>query len=407
MDRQTNNFLSVLGYAVHPEMKIELSEPDPEEIFEIAKRHNLYALTAEVLPSLPQLSGFRLSKERFAETVGIVFAQANRTNNFLALYRRLSENGVFPLVVKGIVCRELYGRYSDYRPSSDEDILIRKCDFEKLREVFKACGFVQTADTDFEKQDYQQEVSFHNEKSGLHIEVHLNPFGTRNPLNDKMNSFFRDSFDQSITAEICGTEIHTMNHTDHLLFLIFHAFKHFMFRGFGIRMVLDILLYCEKYGDNCDFDYILSALKQTKAELFFSDLIHIGNRYLGFSLKPFGEPNCPDVLLEDMMNSGIFGGKSDAGKIGGLLAWSALRDFGSEKKHGKIYWIFRTAFPGKSWLYSVNPEIRRKPWLALGAYASRIKKGIRFYRSRKKGLAGDGMKKGEERVELLKKYGVI
>ena len=56
---------------------------------------------------------FAFFKRRIVQQVMI---QTMKTSEFLQLYRFLAEAGIRPLVVKGIVCRELYPN-PDYRAS--------------------------------------------------------------------------------------------------------------------------------------------------------------------------------------------------------------------------------------------------------------------------------------------------
>ena len=72
----------------------------------------------------------------------------------------------------------------------------------------------------------------------------------------------------------------TMNITDHFLYLVFHTFKHFTAGGFGVRQVLDIMLYEQKHYSNIEWNYVWKSLKEIHADRFFGDLVYIGNKYL-------------------------------------------------------------------------------------------------------------------------------
>ena len=61
--------------------------------------------------------------------------QARKTEEFLALYKRLLEAGLTPMVVKGIICRQLYPQ-PDSRCSGDEDVLIPKDQFASCHTCF-------------------------------------------------------------------------------------------------------------------------------------------------------------------------------------------------------------------------------------------------------------------------------
>ena len=79
--------------------------------------------------------------------------QAMQTNQFLRLYEHLRNAGVTPLVVKGIVCRSLYPN-SDYRISSDEDLLIPSEQFEVCHKAMLDFG-MQVAEPDKSGSDYR------------------------------------------------------------------------------------------------------------------------------------------------------------------------------------------------------------------------------------------------------------
>lgn len=55
--------------------------------------------------------------------------QTMRTNEFLELNKKLQAAGVRPLVVKGIICRNLYPQ-PDYKQSGDGDVLVPAEQFE-------------------------------------------------------------------------------------------------------------------------------------------------------------------------------------------------------------------------------------------------------------------------------------
>ena len=273
-----NDILTVLRCFV--EHRFCDAEIDIKEVLEEASRHNLLPLIVEVCSdqinrSDPELKGYLYN------AMHSIAAQVQRTGEFLRVYKKIAENGYYPLVLKGIICRELYGEYQDFRPSYDEDILIKKEDFEGIRDILIAEGYVPDIDADrFDLKDKIQEVTFCG--SNLTIEVHLNLNGENNQLRKKMNSYFLDVFTNKRIQVIQDVAIYTLSHTDHCLFLIIHAFRHFTGGGFGIRQVLDIMLYGQEFSNEIDWEYIRRSLKGLRADKFYSDLVHLSNTYLGF-----------------------------------------------------------------------------------------------------------------------------
>ena len=70
-----------------------------------------------------------------------------------------------PLIVKGIVCRELYVQ-PDLRISNDEDLLIPREEFPAMDEFLLKEGFFRS-ELDCEKE--YQEVGYQNPGTGLYL----------------------------------------------------------------------------------------------------------------------------------------------------------------------------------------------------------------------------------------------
>lgn len=409
MENQINNFIILLTNFLHRDSQLVLEEPvEWDKIMSHARKHNMQGIVFEMAVQYMDFKKLKKYDSYFWETARIIAGQVFRTREFLELYSKFAENNIFPIVLKGIVCRKLYGEFRDRRPSGDEDILICKEEFEKTKQILEANNYkMAECELTKEKINTIQEVSFYNKQTGSHIEVHLNVMGTNNLLNKKMSNCFRNVFDTYILMEEQGVEFRTLNHTDHVLYLIMHAFKHFIYTGFGIRQVIDILLYIEKYGDCCDWDYIKKTVTEIHAEYFVSDLIHIGNKYLGFSLKMWKEEKCTEALFEDIISNGIFGEKSPAKSMSALVISSAVDDFEKKKKSSTFKWILRSIFPGKEWLAVNVPEARKKPWGILGAYFKRWKKAFTFFYGERVSLVGESMRISGKRVALIRKYEII
>ncbi len=121
-------FLTLLSAYVQdislPDRSITLDEW--REVINLARAHNIFALVFEKasentsfinMPEYPQWS---------LEVMSIVAGQARRTETFLSLYKSFLKKEIHPIVMKGLICRQLYGEFCDHRPSGDEDILVKK-----------------------------------------------------------------------------------------------------------------------------------------------------------------------------------------------------------------------------------------------------------------------------------------
>ena len=404
----THNFLVLLSGAIFDNDTADLVTPvEWNKILKLAEYHNVYSIVFEQAAKCSDFADSpNYDKYIMMKATAQIAFQANRTAAFLELYRRFSENGIYPIVMKGIVCRQLYGKLCDHRPSGDEDILVKKDDYPAAKLVLDSCGYSSEESENLSADELNelQEVSFYNSKTKLYIELHINPMGKRNESQQRMNDCFTDVFDNGIDMDINGVTIRTMNHTNHFLYLILHAFRHFTLGGLGIRQVLDILLFKQQYDATIDFEYIVNTLKKYNALLFYSDLIHLGNIYLKFKQDAPCEPNCPESLIDDIIQSGVFGNATQSQRTAQQMTYAAIAN---QSSNGKMRTFFRTVFPSRKQMISKHPELQKKPWLLPIRWIQRFG---RFFSHSKKSdgnLAKESMEISKKRIELLKKYKIL
>lgn len=403
MKQEELQFTTVLKNTVHPNsFQPVVATTDWKAIFRVASNQNLLPLVYNASSDSPGFIEFdKIHPEYMLTSVQMLSSQVQRTSEFLNIYKSFLEAGIAPVVVKGIVCRSLYGELQDLRISGDEDILIEKKDLEATEAVLSSCGY-HTSDVADSSLSTIQEITFHNEDNSLTIELHINPFGEDNQIRSKMNTWFRDSFSTTETLEVDNVELRVLSPTDNLLFLLFHAFKHFLSAGMGIRMALDILLFIEKYQKRIDWDYIKKALDDVNATAFATDLIAIGNEYLGFDLKieRLGTQISPNELLEDMLRMGTFGNGSQVDVDAHRFVEAAVEG----KRSNKVADTFHLIFPSWSQWKGFKPYLVDKPWMLPVEWFKRVG---RYLKKRDKVDFSESRKIADKRIELLKKYKAI
>lgn len=399
----THVLLIILDAAVHNKPAEFQEAMDYGEILSKAQAHNILPLVFEKLSEIPDFINYPQSEAYGKTAMEIIAVQARRTEVFLELYRTFSKVGLCPIIMKGIICRQLYGELCDHRPSGDEDILIRKSDFERISAILQEQGFTPERPEITERQlDELQEISFYHRDSGLVIEVHTNPIGKENDIRRRMNECFRDVFEHPKQVEISEILVWTMSDTDHFLLLILHAFKHMAVTGFGIRQVLDILLFYEQNESTIDLAYVLGRLERVKAKKFFADLIYLGNRYLGFHFAPFEECHFAEELLDDLMENGVFGNMTQAQQISKVMTSSAVARGNTGSAN-----LFRAIFPGRKYLMAGYPKLVEQPWLLPVYWVKRWAKFVARRIPHKYRLATESIEFSNKKLDLLRKYDVL
>ena len=398
-------FLDILKAALAGKAYAPEGEIDPEQwqqILQLARIHEMLPMVADACYQLPGLAGSELLASVRSSVRQQVFLQARKTAEFLALYRKLRQAGVEPLVVKGMICRNLYPQ-PDQRSSSDEDVLIRPEQFSLCHEVMTAFG-METSEQP-EQFDRMYEIPYGKRGSPIYIELHKSLFPKDNDAYSELNGFFEGVHDRAAEERIEGTKILTMAPTDHLFYLICHAFKHFLHGGFGIRQVCDIVLFARAYDERIDWNRVLENCERIRAERFAAALFAIGEKYLALPVPR--HPGWPEEvnaepMLADLLASGTYGDTSQERRHSSNITLNAL----ARQKQGKDAGggILKSLFPGVGSLQGRYPYLKKHPWLLPVAWGSRI-----FCFAAKGGSEGAAktVQLGNERIELMKQYGIL
>ena len=279
-----------------------LTDGNVHEFINIASRQKILPMCADVLMTY---KGTSLSKQNTDAIrhmlMNSIYGDTIRSCDFLRVYTELLNAGLSPICVKGIVCKQLYPSPS-LRASADEDLIIRPEELEKTIELLKKLGFVLHADG--------SDISLMND-SGLLLELHPVLF-RENDIISRFNDLFENIYDTSHTLEIDGVNFYVLPTDDNLLYLVLHAFSHFLTKGIGIRQLCDISLTIQK--TNADVEYAFDKCRLVRADGFFNACLLIGEKSFGLDLSPYDFINRDmdiEPLMEDILTGGIYGGETE------------------------------------------------------------------------------------------------
>lgn len=380
---------------------------DLEQLYEMAKMHQMTAAVYEKIRRDPCCS-----REEYAllmcawkrEAMKEVMLQIQRTEGFLAVYEKLCNAGLKPLVVKGLVCRNLYEK-PDYRISADEDLLLEREDFWICDRILRQEGF-QRPEPD--KQHMPDEIPYINRQNGVYIELHFALFEEGAAAYGHFNREFVQVFEKSTCMEISGKRIWTLCPTDHLFYLICHSLKHFMHSGFGIRQVCDMVLMAEHCGEEISRQELGKRLERLHMQEYWEALEQIGEKYLGLSgVRAFDpesrrgkETDCI-ALLQDLLEGGIYGDSSTDRCHSANITLAAAAEGRVDMKVS----LKASLFPDKGYMKEHFPVLNKFPRLLIPVYMLRI---CRYIKNHRKGMPGqNSLRLGRKRMKLLRQYGMI
>ena len=227
------------------------------------------------------------------QAIRSVAAQTIRSSALLQLCKKFDAAGLHVLVVKGIICRRLYPK-PDYRTSADEDIYVLEEELGDVRAILEKEGLTPVDPDEF-TDDETDVATYVSRATGLKIELHRHLFEREFAVCIGADGLFEHAHERALATELDGVPVLSMCRTDHMIFLLLHACKHFVHSGFGIRQVCDICRFAEAMNDEIDWQEVRRALERCRAETFAASLFRIGSEYLGFPDADYIGTECPDV----------------------------------------------------------------------------------------------------------------
>lgn len=365
---------------------------DYQKLFDLASQHQISALIYNQIYNFDDFS--EDIKQRWKrDALKINAFQTRKTMKILQVYRQFLKQGLKVLIVKGLVCRSLYPQ-PDNRQSNDEDLYVRKEEYETVKDILLKNNFTVISEND-------DVTTFIDPVSGLSIELHTALFSLESKAYGNYQRYFDQAFDECIVHRIDGVEVYSLEYTQHLLFLILHFVKHFFHGGVGIRQVVDIVMYSEAYGDKVNWERLYDILKDLNIYVLIVNLFAMAHDQLEFDYTKISVPEGIDKsdyqdLFDDIMDAGIFGQSSSERIHSATITLNTISD-------GKTS-VLKSIFPSLKEMQGKYKYLNKYPVLLPFAYLSRI---VNYKKNNSSKNSQRTIEVGKQRIELLKKYRVI
>ena len=351
-------------------------------IFTLANQQKLLPILFEAVRKMPaaeeNVALFAVTKQ---QVIGQVLNQTVRSAEFSDLYHKLRSAGLHPIVVKGQLCSRLYP-LKDHRISADDDLYIPDAEFMACHEQLLANGL--TTDTPADELPTADEVSYTKDGSPLYIELHRHLFDSAEDAHDELNHFFTD-INPVETDGFLAMPPH-----EHLLYLILHAYKHFVRSGIGLRQFCDIGLWARAYH----------------AAKFAAAAFRIARDYLGIDFDlpmPWDASIDVEPLLHDTLCGGVYGSNDLTRLHSSTVTLNAVK----ASRTGEKSSVLSTVFPKREYLERRYPYLKKRPYLLPVAWVQRIAHYASEKQSGADNSASGSIKLGKERIELMKRYGIM
>lgn len=367
-------------------------------VFALAGQQKLLPIVFEAVRKTPAAAEnaalFAAVKQ---QVIAQVLHQTVRASAFAALYQTLRAAGLHPVVVKGQLCSRLYP-LKDHRISADDDLLIPDGEFLACHEQLLANGL--TTDTPADELASADEVPYTKKGSPLYIELHRRLFDSSEDAHDELNGFFTDL----TPAEIDG--FLAMPPHEHLLYLLLHAYKHFVRSGIGLRQFCDIGLWARAYHGEIDWQRLHEQCESVHAATFAAAAFRIARDDLGIEFDlpaPWSDAVDVEPLLHDSLCGGAYGSNDLTRLHSSTVTLNAVKASRTGEKSG----VLRTVFPKREYLERNYPYLKKHPYLLPVAWVQRLAHYAGEKKTGTDNSASGSIKLAKERIELMKRYDIM
>ena len=367
-------------------------------IFTLANQQKLLPILFEAARKTPAAAEnaalFAAVKQ---QVIAQVLHQTMRASEFADLYQKLRAAGLYPIVVKGQLCSRLYPQ-TDHRISADDDFYISDAEFMACHKQLLANGL--TTDTPVDELATADEVSYTKNGSPLYIELHRHLFDSAEDAHDELNHFFTDINPVEMDGFLA------MLPHEHLLYLLLHAYKHFVRSGIGLRQFCDIGLWARAYHAEIDWQRLHEQCESVHAATFAAAAFCIARDDLGIGFDlpaPWSDAVDAEPLLHDSLCGGVYGSNDLTRLHSSTVTLNAVK----ASRTGEKSSVLSTVFPKREYLEHRYPYLKKRPYLLPVAWAQRLA----HYASEKQSGAGNSasgsIKLAKERIELMKRYDIL
>ena len=282
-----------------------------------------------------------------------IFRTMTQVQELQEMESRFEAAGIVNQPMKGARMKFIYPS-PQMREMSDIDVLIGQEDRKKAGEVLSRMGYALS-----------QDIKHHEiyvKKPFMVVEAHRAMYDRT--VDENQYQYFSD-FSRAVLREGC-LYTYDFNREDFYVYLIAHMAKHFYTMGCGIRNLLDIYVYQEKYKGEMNLKYVKQELKKLGLLSFAEHMEKLA--YVWMEKEEAGQFECQ--LFDYMLNSGIYG--KDENGIWNKFADKKCRDREVTRFRLKM-WYF---FPPVSYMAEYYPWLEERAFLLPAAWCIRFFRGL-------------------------------
>ena len=223
----------------------------------------------------------------------------------------LRDNGIDCILLKGISLASCYP-VPEYRKLGDLDLYIsQQSDVSRAKKLLEDNGYIE----EDELSDHHLTYHYTFPRTGRRflLELHYRVVGMYqyDRANQLVDQIFSSKQLIPISQTINDFTYSVLPPSEYVFYMIHHMLKHYLYSGFGIRLLCDFTFYLKKYADEIDFRQIHDWCRESRISHLYEIVIETCRRYLGLpdSIDPevhYDPQDCEEFITR-ILNDGDMG----------------------------------------------------------------------------------------------------
>ena len=272
----------------------------PEQLPALANLAQEHCTVPFVLPCLRSASVYPSMKHQVKEMMLNYYQIEHFTRTTVSLLR---ENHIDCYLLKGLSLADCYP-VPEYRKLGDLDLYLAEPEMlSQAQTVLESSGYILQD----ELSDHHVTYYYTFPKTGRRfiLELHYRVVGQYqySRTNEIVDSVYSPAQLKKSSQMIHGYSYTVLPPTEYVFYMIHHMLKHYLYSGFGIRLLCDFTFYLKRHESEIDFDQIHTWCRESRISHLYEIILESCRIYLGLpdSIEPqihYDTSDCQDFITQ-------------------------------------------------------------------------------------------------------------
>lgn len=272
----------------------------PEQLPALANLAQEHCTVPFVLPCLRSASVYPSMKHQVKEMMLNYYQIEHFTRTTVSLLR---ENHINCYLLKGLSLADCYP-VPEYRKLGDLDLYLAEPEMlSQAQTVLESSGYILQD----ELSDHHVTYYYTFPKTGRRfiLELHYRVVGQYqySRTNELVDLVYSPAQLKKSSQMIHGYSYTVLPPTEYVFYMIHHMLKHYLYSGFGIRLLCDFTFYLKHHESKIDFDQIHTWCRESRISHLYEIILESCRMYLGLpasidSQIHYDTSDCQDFITQ-------------------------------------------------------------------------------------------------------------